>query len=202
MIYIRLATLGVALLLLISCAKKPQIEIDLANAAIEGAKVAGALDYYPEDFTALVDSMNSVNSILETETLHMFPDYRQAKENLANIVTFASEIETKSINKKEELKSQIKLTFEEVMTMMVESNKLMEGLQEKKESAADLVDIKKELTNLETSVTEANSLMEKGDYLTTMSQAKTIKEKASTLNSDLKQIVSGNKTVVNTAKKS
>ncbi|NLA48651.1 MAG: hypothetical protein GX876_04215, partial [Bacteroidales bacterium] len=44
---------------LTSCGKKPQVEIDAVNAAIEAAKSAEADVYLPAEFAALQDSLNS-----------------------------------------------------------------------------------------------------------------------------------------------
>ena len=47
---IGLTTMGLVLVLFTGCSKLPQAEIDLANAAIEEAKTAGADIYKANDF--------------------------------------------------------------------------------------------------------------------------------------------------------
>ena len=43
-----------------SCGKKPQVEIDATNTAIEAAKTAEAAVYVPTEFAAVQDSMTAI----------------------------------------------------------------------------------------------------------------------------------------------
>ncbi len=64
-LFFGLATTGL-ILLVSSCGKIPQAEIDATRAAIDSAKAIGAEQYLPGDYIALQDSMAAVLEKIET----------------------------------------------------------------------------------------------------------------------------------------
>ena len=66
-----------------SCGKKPQAEIDAANAAIEAARTAEAAVYVPEEFSALQDSLNAVMAAITAKESKLFKNFGVETEKLA-----------------------------------------------------------------------------------------------------------------------
>jgi hypothetical protein len=76
--------------LLTSCAKVPQAELDAVKAAIEDARVTGADVYLPTDFAALQDSMNAINTAIEAQKGKLFGSYKAVKAKIADLTTAAA----------------------------------------------------------------------------------------------------------------
>ena len=63
-----------------SCGKKPQAEIDAANAAIEAAKTAEAAVYVPAEFAAVQDSLNAVMADITAKESKLFKKFGPEKQ--------------------------------------------------------------------------------------------------------------------------
>jgi len=181
--------LGLTTLILSSCSKVPQADIDAANAAIEQAKLAGADVYVQESFIALQDSLNSVMVSIESQKSRFIKNYSEAKANLANVTKFAAEVEQQAETRKEELKVEIQNTISEVKTLIESNRQLILEAPKGKEGTSALIAIKGEIDAVETSINEINTLFESGDYLATLDKAGAAKEKASAINTELTEVI-------------
>jgi hypothetical protein len=181
--------LGLTTLLFTSCAKVPQAEIDAANAAIEQAKIAGADVYVHDNFVALQDSLNGAMVNIESQKSKFIKNYGQAKEQLAGVSQFAAEVAQQVEARKEELKNEIQSTIAEVKTLIEANKQLILEAPKGKEGTTALVAIKGEVDAIETSINETTSLFETGDYMATLGQAKAAKEKATSINTELSDVI-------------
>ena len=184
-----IAFFGMTALILSSCSKVPQAEIDAANAAIEQAKLAGAEVYVSEEFVALQDSMNSVLVSIESEGSKFIKTYASAKENLAGVTQFAGEVQQQAENRKEELKMEIQNMIAEVKTLIESNRQLILEAPRGKEGTSALIAIKGEVDAVETSINETSTLFEAGDYMICLDKAKAAKEKATAINSELSEVI-------------
>lgn len=184
-----IAFLGMTALILSSCSKVPQAEIDAANAAIEQAKTAGADVYVHEAFVALQDSMNSVMVSIESEGSKFIKIYATAKEDLAGVTQFAGEIQQQAETRKEELKIEIQNTIAEVKTLIESNRQLILEAPRGKEGTSALIAIKGEVDAVETSINETSTLFESGDYMSCLDKANAAKEKAIAINSELTEVI-------------
>ncbi len=184
-----IAFLGMTALILTSCSKVPQAEIDAANAAIEQARSAGAEVYVPEEFVSLQDSMNSVLVSIESEGSKFIKTYATAKEDLASVTQFAGEVQQQAETRKEELKMEIQTMIAEVKTLIESNRQLILEAPRGKEGTSALIAIKGEVDAVETSINEASTLFEAGDYMITLDKAKAAKEKATAINSELSEVI-------------
>ena len=184
-----IAFFGMTALILSSCSKVPQAEIDAANAAIEQAKLAGAEVYVSEEFVALQDSMNSVLVNIESEGSKFIKTYASAKENLAGVTQFAGEVQQQAETRKEELKMEIQNMIAEVKTLIESNRQLILEAPRGKEGTSALIAIKGEVDAVETSINETSTLFEAGDYMICLDKAKAAKEKATAINSELSGVI-------------
>ncbi|MBN1598042.1 MAG: hypothetical protein JW894_07090 [Bacteroidales bacterium] len=182
-------TLVLTALLLASCSKVPQAEIDAANAAIEEAKTAGADIYVHEDYIALQDSLNAVMANIEAQKSKFIKNYSTLKDQLSGITAYAQEVKQKTETRKAELKTEIENTIAEVKTLVETNRQLILEAPKGKEGTSALVAIKDELNAVETSINEANSMLESGEYLTALDKAKAAKEKANSINAELTEVI-------------
>ncbi len=184
-----IAFLGLTTLLLTSCSEVPQTEIDAANAAIEQAKAAGADVYVSENFVALQDSLNGVMVNIESQKSKFIKNYAAAKEQLAGVTQLAGEVEQLAETRKDELKLEIQNTIAEVNTLIVTNRQLILEAPKGKEGTSALVVIKGEIDGIETSINETSTMFETGDYLATLDKAKAAKEKATSINTELSDVI-------------
>ena len=191
-----IAFLGLTALIITSCSKLPQAEIDAANAAVEQARNAGADIYVPDSYIALQDSLKGVMTGIESQESKLFKNYTEAAAQLEGVTKYATEVKQQAETKKEELKMEIQNTIAEVKTLIETSRQLILEAPRGKEGTSALVAIKGELDAIETSINQTNEQFESGDYLATMGQANAAKEKAASIQAELTEVIAKYKSAV------
>ena len=184
-----IATLMVALLLS-GCGKVPQAEIDLANAAIDSARLAGADIYLPEAFAAVQDSMKSALILSEGQTSRLIKNYGEVKDKLAQVSEQAEEVRLQTEARKEELRTQIQAIVADVKSLLEENLQLITQAPKGKEGTAALMSIKSELDVIAATVTEVEMMTGEGDLLACQSKIIAAKEKAASIKDELTEVIS------------
>ncbi len=175
--------------LLSSCGKVPQAEIDAANAAIEAAQTAGADVYVAGDFAALQDSMNVVNQKVEEQNGKLFKNYKAVGATLAAVTQMAGEVQAKAEAKKEEIRNEIIALQAEVSALNNQNNELVAQAPKGKEGTAALEAIKSDIGVVEASMAEVNNQLTAGELMPALDKAKAAKEKAQALNTELSEVI-------------
>jgi hypothetical protein len=188
-ILIGLTTLGVVALLLSGCSKVPQADLDAANSAIEAAKTAGADLYVPDAFAALQDSMKVITEKIELQKTKMFRKYGEVKKELSAVTLLANQVSEQTEVRKAEVKTEVQNTLAEVKTILQEDKQLITKAPRGKEGSAALLEIKNEITIIEGSVDEATKMLEGNQYIQALDKVKAAKEKASSINAELKNVI-------------
>jgi len=188
-ILIGLTTLGVVALLLSGCSKVPQTELDGANSAIEAAKTAGADLYVPDAYAALQDSMKVITEKIELQKTKMFRKYGEVKKELSAVTLLASQVSEQTEVRKAEVKTEVQNTLAEVKTLLQEDKQLITKAPRGKEGSAALLEIKNEITIIEGSVDEVSKMLEGNQYIQALDKVKAAKEKASSINAELKNVI-------------
>jgi len=172
-----------------SCDKVPQAEIDAANAALVEAQAAGAEMYIPQDYLLVKDSLNAILEKVEVQKSKFFKKFGECKEQLVGVTALATDLKAKTEVRKEEVKKELEVALEEVKVVMEENNKLLAKAPKGKEGKAALEQIKAELVVLETSIVEASNMLASGDFLAGLDKVKATKEKAASINEELKAAI-------------
>jgi hypothetical protein len=175
--------------ILSSCGKKPQVEIDATNAAIEAAKTAEAAVYVPVEFAAVQDSMNAINADIAAQESKLFKKFGPAKVKLAATLTLANEVAVKAAAKKEEVKKEVETLMTEIKAVIEENTALMKKAPRGKEGAAVLEAMKTDMATIEVTVVEAQGLYDKGSFMDALNKAKAAKERAAGINTELKDAI-------------
>ncbi|MCK3683322.1 hypothetical protein [Maribellus sp. YY47] len=183
-----IAALSVAVLLS-SCGKVPQAEIDAANAAIEEVKTAGADVYVAEAFTALQDSMLAVNQSVEAQNGKLFKNYSKVTEQLAVVNQLTAEVKTKTEARKEEVKVEVAALQAEVAALVAQNNELVAQAPKGKEGTAALEAIKGDISVVEASIADVANQVAADQLLPALDKAKAAKEKAVALNTELNEVI-------------
>ncbi len=173
--------------ILASCGKKPQVEIDATNAAIEAAKAAEANVYLPDEFAAVQDSMNAIMADIEGQEGKLFKKFGDAKEKLASASALANELASKVAAKKEEVKAEAETLLNDIKTVLAENSKLVPKLPRGKEGAAVIEQIKTDLSNVDAAVAEAQTAYDNGAFMDALNKIKAAKAKADGLNEEIKE---------------
>jgi len=184
-----IAFLGLTAMIFTSCSKVPQAEIDAANVAIDSAKMAGAEVYVHESFVSLQDSLNSVMVSIEVQKSKLFKNYSVAKEHLVGVAQYAGEVKVQAVTRKEEVKTEVQNTITEVKTLIDADKQLITEAPKGKEGASALMAITAEVDAVEASVNEVGTLFEAGDYLVCLDKIKAAKEKATSINTELTEVI-------------
>jgi len=179
----------VAVVFLTSCNKAPQPEMDAANAAFTDAKAAGADVYLTAEYTALQDSLNVAMQNIEAKKSKWFASYDANKKQLDNVKLMADQVKEKTETRKNEVKTEVENTITEVTTLLDEDKDLLTKAPKGKEGAAALEQIKNELSVVETTIGEVNALVESGNYMQAQTKINAAKDKASSINTELKDAI-------------
>jgi predicted small lipoprotein YifL len=172
-----------------SCGKKPQAEIDAANAAVEAAKTAEAAVYVPAEFAALQDSLNAVLANITAKESKLFKNFKGETAKLAGVVTLANTVAANAATKKEEVKAEAANLMTGIKTVIEENVKLIPKLPRGKEGAAVIEQIKADVATVDAAVVEAQGLFDKGSYMDALNKVKAAKEKADGLNAEVKEVL-------------
>ncbi|HJX71056.1 MAG TPA: hypothetical protein VJ346_03860 [Bacteroidales bacterium] len=181
--------LGLAIILS-SCGKLPQADIDAANVAVDSAKIAGAEVYIADEFMAITDSLKSAMEKIEAQkSKSMFRNYGEASKQLQDVKTLAEQAKENAIIKKNQVKEEVQNILNEMSTLVTENKELIAKAPKGKEGKAALDEMKNELAVIETTITETVTLFENGDYMTAMEKITAAKEKALSINNELKEAI-------------
>ena len=172
--------------LLSSCAKVPQAEIDACNAAIESARADGADVYLPGDYAALQDSMNVINQLVEAQKGKLFKSYKAVGVKLAALTTAAGTVKANVETKKVEVKNEIDALSVELTGLVATAKAYVAKAPRGKEGAAAVDAINTEVGNIETALTqEIPAKVTAGDLMSALDQLKAIKEKVNGIINEL-----------------
>ncbi|MFO7656218.1 MAG: hypothetical protein R6W78_04060 [Bacteroidales bacterium] len=185
-----LGLLALGLTVMLSgCGKLPQADIDAATAAVDSAKMAGADVYLAEEFAAIQDSLNSAMEKIEQQKSKMLKNFAEPVKQLQEVKALAAEAAQKAVAVKEQVKLEVQTALAEVTALIAENKDLITKAPKGKEGKAALEAMQSEITVIETTVTEATSLFDSGDYMTAKEKIMAAKEKAVSINTELKDAI-------------
>jgi hypothetical protein len=172
-----------------SCGKVPQVKIDATNAAIEAAKTAEAAVYVPAEFAAVQDSMKAIMADVEVQKGKLFKKFGPANLKLDATLALANKVAADAAVKKEEVKKEVETLMTEIKAVVEQNKTLFAKAPRGKEGAAVLEQIKTEMATIETSITEAQGLFDKGSFMDADNKVKAAKERAAGINTELKDAI-------------
>lgn len=184
-----LFVIAMTALIFTGCSKVPQAEIDSAKVAIQAADSAGADMYVHDNYVALQDSFNAVMVTIEGQKSKFMKNFSGVKENLAGITQMAGQVQQQAESRKSDLKLEIQNTITEVKALIDTNNQLILQAPRGKEGTTALVAIKGELSAIDSSISEANTMFANGEYMATLDKVKAAKEKATSINTELTGVI-------------
>jgi len=187
-----IAIVGMALVFA-GCQKYPQVEVDGANAAVEAAKAAQANLYVAGEFNALQDSLNTVLAAVEKEKSKLFKNYKDEVAKLTATTEMAKTVAANAVAKKEQMKQECAAALAEITTLMEANKEMLAKAPKGKEGKAAMEAIQADLTSIETQVGEVNNKLAGDDIINALNQAKALKDKATSINAELTEVMAKTK---------
>jgi len=176
---LKLSVLGlVAVFLFSSCGKRPEQEIQAAQAAIEAVSKAGADVYAADELKKLNDDLTTAMDQVNTQGKKLFKKYGDTKELLSQLKANADTLQAEIPARIETAKNNALTALTEAKTALDEAVKMLAGAPKGKGTKADLEAMKADLQGLEASLTEAQGIFDGSDFLGALDKATTIKDKA------------------------
>jgi hypothetical protein len=172
-----------------SCGKVPQEKIDATNAAITAAQTAEAAVYVPAAFAAVQDSMKAITAAVEVQNSKLFKKYGPISLKLDETLAAANKVAADAAVKKEEVKKEVETTMAAVKTVITENVDLMKKAPRGKEGAAVLEAMKTDMAAIDASLVEAQAQYDKGSYMDALNKVKAANEKATGINTELKDAI-------------
>lgn len=190
-----LSSLAIVVLLATGCAKVPQVELDSAKNAVEAAKSVEANRYLASEFNALQDQLNAANVEIEAQKSKFFltRDYKAATEKLVSIASEAELLKNKAEERKAEVRAEVQETLNALAGLIQEDKALLAKAPKGKEGKAALEAIQNDITVLEATVNEINTLIANGDYLTAQDKVNASKTKAEAIKEELNAAIAKSK---------
>ena len=172
-----------------SCGKVPQAKVDAVNAAIAAAQTAEAAVYVPAEFTAVQDSMNTINAAIEVQKSKLFKKFGPIELKLDEALAAANKVATDAVAKKEEVKKEVETTMAAVKVVIEENGTLIKKAPRGKDEAAVLEAMKTDMATIVASVAEAQGLYDKGAFMDALNKAKAANDRATAINTELKDAI-------------
>ena len=190
-------TSGLILMIVLAtgCAKLPQTELDAAKAAVESSKSVEANRYLATEFNALQDSLNSTTIALEAERSKFFisRNYKAVTEKLVQITADAEALNLRTEERKAEVRTEVQDALAALSALIQEDKDLLAKAPKGKEGKAALEAIQTDITLIEASVNEINTLIANGDYLTAQDKVNASKVKAESIKEELSAAIAKTK---------
>ena len=169
--------------LFVSCSSVPQVQIDSANAAVEAAKAVEADLYLPQEYQLLVDSLNAVLASIEAEKEESVGarDFKPYVEKLNNLVAQAETVKVNAETQKAQVRIEVQDAIVALTSLVAENKEIISKTPVTSRNKADLESMQNELTMVEASITELNTLVNNGDYLTAFAKVNESNAKAAAM---------------------
>jgi len=188
---VRLLVVTLPLVLVVGCAKPPQVELDKAKAALNTAAEAEAATYAPQAWQAAQDAMNAVNAEMEVQAnkFALFRSYKKTKELIATAEQAATAAEQAGRAGKEKARQEAQAALDQVRTGLTDAQNMLAELEKCKRKPKgfkqDMELLQGNLDGLNASLPEIESAMTKEEFLTAKSLAEQLQQRITTFTTDI-----------------
>lgn len=174
-------------LIVSGCAKPPVAEVDAVKAALADAKTAEADRYAKDDYSTANNSLAAAQTEVEHQNSRfaLLRNYDQAKTLLTKAQADTQAAKSAADANKAKVRSEVEGLMQQTQTAIAEAKDLMTKAPKGKEGKAALELINTDITMLETSLPDVNSVITSGDYLTAQDQAQSKLAKANSIKDEL-----------------
>ena len=181
--------LVLAIAVVLTGCKQPTQLIDDAKAAIEDVTKAGADKYAAGDLQKLNADLTAALDEVNAQDKKFFKKFGTAKEMLTKLKTDVDALKAALPAKIEAAKNAAIQLQSEAKAAIDEAKALLAKAPKGKGTAKDIEAMKAELTGAETAFAEIQTALDAKDYIGAADKAKSIKEKAAAVTSQVKAAI-------------
>jgi|GEM_PF-1281409 hypothetical protein len=165
---------------MISCKPAPTAQVESAQAALDSAKAVEADRYLATEFVALNDSLVAAQAAIEVEQAKPFGerDFAPIREKLEGIALSAETLKANAEVRKAEVRTQVEGLLVELGNLVTQNKEGLAKVVVTGRNRATVESLQNEITVIESAVTEVNTLVANGDYLTALQNATAAQVKA------------------------
>jgi len=189
--YLKVVSLALVALLVVSCAAKlPQKEIDAANAIMSEAEAAKADVYAPTEYQAAVDAKSALDAeVAAQDAKESGKDYKQTKELVKAFSDAATAAKNAATTNVETVKGEVATLLTDVQTAFTtvksESEAAAGQAKKAKKAGLDVAAITAQVANEEKAISDASAANDSGDYATAKTSLTALKDEITTLQASL-----------------
>lgn len=188
---------GLVLLLVVaSCAKPPQVEIDSAAASIEAAKGKEAMEYAPTEYRAAMDSLNAAQAEINTQAgkFALFRNYKVARRQALAAQAAGQAAADAAVKNKQLAKAEAERTLGSAVQAIADARALLDSpagkkLMRAKEAKEAVQQIILELNTTESSLDNVRNEIAGEKYKVAVRLAQASLNKANGLRQELEDAV-------------
>lgn len=181
--------LVLAIAVVLTGCKQPTQLIDDAKAAIEDVTKAGADKYAADDLKKLNTDLTAALDEVNAQDKKFLKKFGTAKEMLTKLKTDVDALKAALPAKIEAAKNAAIQLQSEAKAAIDEAKALLAKAPKGKGTAKDIEAMKAELTGAETAFAEIQTALDAQDYIGAADKAKSIKEKAAAVTSQVKAAI-------------
>jgi hypothetical protein len=165
-----LSAIAMMIVLMTSCSQVPVIETEAANASIEAAKTVEANRYLAAEFNALNDTLTAVLAAVEVEKEKSASarNFKPMAEKLTWVAATADTLAAHTEVIKAEMRVQVEEEMAALTTVVAEKKDAISKIKITKKNTAEVEALNDNVTTVESTLAEINTLIANGDYLTAL----------------------------------
>ena len=156
-----------------SCAKPPTQELDAAKTAVAAAKQGEADVYAPETFRSATNALNDANSKIEQK------DYEGAKASAIQAKELADRSKSEADNSKQQTRDEAQAIINRVAAGLSDARSSIDQAPKGKGADEDLDQLRADLSQGETSLSDARNSINTGKFKDALAQARSAEGKLS-----------------------
>jgi len=158
---------------MMSCKPAPTAELQAAQAAIDSARVVEADRFLALEFTALNDSLTAAAAAIEAERVKPFGerDFAPIRTKLETIAAEADTLKANTEVRRAEVRTQVEGLLVELGNLVASNKAALAAVRITPRNRATVERLQNEITVIESAITEINTLVANGDYLTALEKA-------------------------------
>jgi hypothetical protein len=176
-----------ALLIMVSCGKSPDEEMQKANTAIEATRTAEAEDYAPDTYQMAMDTLNAAMAAKEEADgkFALFRSYGKAKELFVRAEALANQAATEAAAEKERVKGEVTNLLTQAKAVLDSADMAVKKAPRGKGTKADIELIKNDLAAATSSYEEAKSDFDSGKYAVAKTKLEVVIQKARSVSEEI-----------------
>lgn len=174
----QIVMLLIVAMVFVGCAKKPEMELNSAQAALTAAMEEGANKYAKDEAKGLNDELQAALDEMKVQEGKIFKNYDKTKEMLAKVNSGAEALKAKIPALKQAAKDAAQAAADSAKASIDEAKALLAKAPRGKGSMADIEMMKADVTGLEASLAEVQTLISTEEYFVAADKANVIKTSA------------------------